>query len=321
MLHGTSLIFGITVAFGSGLALLDDIATLLDDVATQSKIATTKTAGVLGDDLALNAQQVTGVRAEREIPVVLAVAKGSLLNKAALIPIAMLISAFAPWAITPLLLVGGAYLCFEGVEKVLHRYLHPEVDQERAERVKAIAEPKVDMVEFERKKIRGAVITDLVLSGEILVLALATVASQSLLEQFLTLVVVSLIITFAVYGFVAGIVRMDDVGLRLVTSTRTIGKPLGRFLLWFAPVLMRVLAVVGTIAMWVVGGSIYAHGLPFLHHMSETVIGTVSSVAVAGPALAVLGLPLFDGVVGVVVGSVLVGLFMLGKLVLGRSSH
>ncbi|NMY12088.1 Inner membrane protein YedI [Pseudomonas veronii 1YdBTEX2] len=309
------------MAFGSGLALLDDIATLLDDVATQSKIATTKTAGVLGDDLALNAQQVTGVRAEREIPVVLAVAKGSLLNKAALIPIAMLISAFAPWAITPLLLVGGAYLCFEGVEKVLHRYLHPEVDQERAERVKAIAEPKVDMVEFERKKIRGAVITDLVLSGEILVLALATVASQSLLEQFLTLVVVSLIITFAVYGFVAGIVRMDDVGLRLVTSTRTIGKALGRFLLWFAPVLMRVLAVVGTIAMWVVGGSIYAHGLPFLHHMSETVIGTVSSVAVAGPALAVLGLPLFDGVVGVVVGSVLVGLFMLGKLVLGRSSH
>lgn len=143
------------MAFGSGLALLDDIATLLDDVAAQSKIATTKTAGVLGDDLALNAQQVTGVRAEREIPVVLAVAKGSLLNKAALIPIAMLISAFAPWAITPLLMVGGAYLCFEGVEKVLHRFLHPEVDQERAERVKAIAEPKVDMVEFERKKIRG----------------------------------------------------------------------------------------------------------------------------------------------------------------------
>ena len=172
------------MAFGSGLALLDDIATLLDDVAAQSKIATTKTAGVLGDDLALNAQQVTGVRAEREIPVVLAVAKGSLLNKAALIPIAMLISAFAPWAITPLLMVGGAYLCFEGVEKVLHRFLHPEVDQERAERVKAIAEPKVDMVEFERKKIRGAVITDLVLSGEILVLALATVASEPLLEQF-----------------------------------------------------------------------------------------------------------------------------------------
>lgn len=197
-LHGTLLKLGITVAFGSGLALLDDIATLLDDVAAQSKIATTKTAGVLGDDLALNAQQVTGVRAEREIPVVLAVAKGSLLNKAALIPIAMLISAFAPWAITPLLMVGGAYLCFEGVEKVLHRFLHPEVDQERAERVKAIAEPKVDMVEFERKKIRGAVITDLVLSGEILVLALATVASEPLLEQFLTLVVVSLIITFAV---------------------------------------------------------------------------------------------------------------------------
>jgi predicted DNA repair protein MutK len=303
------------------LALLDDIATLLDDVAAQSKIATTKTAGVLGDDLALNAQQVTGVRAEREIPVVLAVAKGSLLNKAALIPIAMLISAFAPWAITPLLMVGGAYLCFEGVEKVLHRFLNPEVDQERAERVKAIAEPKVDMVEFERKKIRGAVITDLVLSGEILVLALATVASEPLLEQFLTLVVVSLIITFAVYGFVAGIVRMDDVGLRLVTSTRTIGKALGRFLLWFAPVLMRVLAVVGTIAMWLVGGGIYTHGLPFLHHMSETVIGTVSSVAVAGPALAVAASPLFDGVVGVVVGSVLVGLFMLGKLVLGRSSH
>ncbi|WP_116826494.1 MULTISPECIES: DUF808 domain-containing protein [Pseudomonas syringae group] len=309
------------MAFGSGLALLDDIATLLDDVAAQSKIATTKTAGVLGDDLALNAQQVTGVRAEREIPVVLAVAKGSLLNKAALIPIAMLISAFAPWAITPLLMVGGAYLCFEGVEKVLHRFLHPEVDQERAERVKAIAEPKVDMVEFERKKIRGAVITDLVLSGEILVLALATVASEPLLEQFLTLVVVSLIITFAVYGFVAGIVRMDDVGLRLVTSTRTIGNASGRFLLWFAPVLMRVLAVVGTIAMWLVGGGIYTHGLPFLHFMSETVVGTVSSVAVAGPALAVLGAPLFDGIVGIVVGSLLVGLFMLGKLVLGRKSH
>ncbi|WP_439125925.1 MAG: DUF808 domain-containing protein (plasmid) [Pseudomonas rhizophila] len=309
------------MAFGSGLALLDDIATLLDDVAAQSKIATTKTAGVLGDDLALNAQQVTGVRAEREIPVVLAVAKGSLLNKAALIPIAMLISAFAPWAITPLLMVGGAYLCFEGVEKVLHRFLHPEVDQERAERVKAIAEPKVDMVEFERKKIRGAVITDLVLSGEILVLALATVASEPLLEQFLTLVVVSLIITFAVYGFVAGIVRMDDVGLRLVTSTRTFGNASGRFLLWFAPVLMRVLAVVGTIAMWLVGGGIYTHGLPFLHFMSETVVLTVSSVAVAGPALAVLGAPLFDGVVGVVVGSLLVGLFMLWKLVLGRKSH
>lgn len=309
------------MAFGSGLALLDDIATLLDDVAAQSKIATTKTAGVLGDDLALNAQQVTGVRAEREIPVVLAVAKGSLLNKAILIPIAMLISAFAPWAITPLLMVGGAYLCFEGVEKVLHRFLHPEVDQERAERAKAIAEPKVDMVEFERKKIRGAVITDLVLSGEILVLALATVATEPLIEQFLTLVVVSLIITFAVYGFVALIVRMDDVGLRLAASPKAVLTGLGRFLLWFAPVLMRVLAVVGTIAMWLVGGGIYTHGLPFLHHISAEIIEAASSIAVAGPVLAGLASPMFDGIVGIVVGSVLVALFVLGKSVFGRTAH
>ncbi|MFT7774851.1 DUF808 domain-containing protein [Roseateles sp.] len=250
------------------LVLLDDIATLLDDVATMTKVAAKKTAGVLGDDLALNAQQVTGVQADRELPVVWAVAVGSLLNKAILVPAALAISAFAPWAITPLLMLGGAFLCFEGFEKLAHKYLHAaEEDQSRhEERVKAIADPQVDMASFERDKIKGAIRTDFILSAEIIVIALGTVASQPLQTQLAVLVAVAVAMTVGVYGLVAGIVKMDDAGLWLSRRAGAAAQAVGRFLLAAAPRLMKTLSVLGTAAMFLVGGGILVHGIAPLHH-------------------------------------------------------
>lgn len=293
------------------LALIDDIATILDDVAVLSKVAAQKTAGVLGDDLALNAQQVVGVSAERELPVVWAVCKGSLVNKLILVPAALLISVFAPWAVTPLLMVGGAYLCLEGFEKLAHKFLHSEREDAAHDTVlqQALENPAVDLLELEREKVQGAIRTDFVLSAEIIAITLGTVQSSPWLTQLVVLGGVGVLMTFGVYGFVAGIVKLDDAGLFL--TRRHAGGPLnalGRGLLWAAPALMRTLTVVGTAAMFLVGGGILVHGAGPLHHAVEAVLATVSGAgALAAVAQTVLPLVL-DALVGAVAG----GLVLLG---------
>lgn len=251
--------------------LLDDIATLLDDVAAMTKVAAKKTAGVLGDDLALNAQQVTGVNADRELPVVWAVAKGSLLNKAILVPAALLISAFAPWLITPLLMAGGLFLCFEGAEKLLHAWLHSRSEDEahHAELVQAVSDEQVDLVAFEKDKIKGAIRTDFILSAEIIVITLGTVSDAAFSSQLAVLVGISVLITLGVYGLVAGIVKLDDVGLWLMRQPGTIQQRMGRLLLAMAPRLMKTLSVLGTAAMFLVGGGILLHGVPELGYALE----------------------------------------------------
>jgi predicted DNA repair protein MutK len=280
------------------LALLDDIASLLDDVSLLTKVAARKTAGVLGDDLALNAQQVTGMAANRELPVVWAVAKGSLLNKLILVPAALAISAIAPWAVMPLLMLGGAYLCFEGFEKVAHKLLHPgEVDEHRQELQRAVADPTVDLVQLEKDKIKGAVRTDFILSAEIIVIALGTVTDEPLVTRVLVLSGIALLMTALVYGAVAAIVKIDDVGLWLCRRGGTL-KPLGGFLLRCMPWLMKGLSVAGTAAMFLVGGTILVHGVPALDHAIEAWTGD------AAGALAVL-LPLvLHAVVGLVAGAI-----------------
>jgi uncharacterized protein len=247
------------------LALLDDITTVLDDVAVLSKVAAKKTSGVLGDDLALNAQQVAGVQAERELPVVWAVAKGSMKNKAILVPAALALSAAAPWAVTPLLMFGGLFLCYEGFEKLAHRFLRTEaeVEKEHAELVKAVADPKVDMVAFEQEKISGAVRTDFILSAEIIAITLGAVAGKDFVVRAGVLAAMALLMTVFVYGFVALVVKLDDLGQDL--SRRKGSAAFGRFLLAAAPLLMKALSVLGTAAMFMVGGGILAHGVPGLH--------------------------------------------------------
>jgi predicted DNA repair protein MutK len=264
------------MAGSSFFALFDDIAALLDDIALMSKVAAKKTAGVLGDDLALNAQQVTGVNADRELPVVWAVAKGSLLNKCILVPAALAISALIPWLITPLLMLGGAYLCFEGAEKVLHALFHKDDKKaHQAEVVKAVADESVDLVAFESNKIKGAIRTDFILSAEIIVIVLGTTTDAEALfrVQALVLCVVAFFLTVGVYGAVAAIVRMDDAGLYLIQKTNSLARKLGQFLLWAAPKLMHFLSVFGTAAMFLVGGGILIHGIPFaaeqMHHIEE----------------------------------------------------
>ncbi len=290
------------------LALLDDITTVLDDVAVLSKLAAKKTSGVLGDDLALNAQQVTGVAAERELPVVWAVAKGSLLNKAILVPAALAIGAFAPWAITPLLMVGGAFLCFEGFEKLAHKFLHSSAERaaEHQALVQAVADPQVDLVAFERDKIKGAVRTDFILSAEIIAITLGTVSQSPFSTQALVLVTVALLITVGVYGLVAGIVKLDDLGLYLSRQADATRQALGRAVLAAAPWLMKALSVVGTAAMFLVGGGILLHGLPWLHHAIQGLLpqqgfwqGLLSIAAdglvgVAAGALCVAGMTLWQ---------------------------
>lgn len=249
------------------LTLLDDIATLLDDISVMGKLAAKKTAGVLGDDLSLNAQQVSGVRANRELPVVWSVAKGSLLNKVILVPLALLISAFLPWAITPLLMVGGAFLCFEGVEKVLHTLharKHKESPEVRQKRLEAVASQ--DPLAFEREKVKGAVRTDFILSAEIVAITLGIVADAPLLNQVLVLSGIAVLVTIGVYGLVGVIVRLDDMGYWLVERGSAFAKALGQGLLALAPRLMKMLTIVGTLAMFLVGGGIVVHGLSPLHH-------------------------------------------------------
>ena len=258
------------MAGSSLLTLLDDIATLLDDISLMGKLAAKKTAGVLGDDLSLNAQQVSGVRANRELPVVWGVAKGSLLNKVILVPLALLISAFLPWAITPLLMVGGAFLCFEGAEKILHTLharKHKESPEARQERLASIA--KQDPKTFERDKVKGAIRTDFILSAEIVAITLGIVAEAPLLNQVLILSGIAVLVTIGVYGIVAVIVKLDDMGFWLVEKANALAQATGKTLLFIAPWLMKILSVVGTLAMFLVGGGIVVHGIAPLHHAIE----------------------------------------------------
>lgn len=272
------------MAGGSLLALLDDIATVLDDVAILTKVAAKKTAGVLGDDLALNAQQVSGVKADRELPVVWAVAKGSFVNKLILVPAALAISAFAPVLITPLLMVGGAFLCYEGFEKLAHRFLHPKEEDaaHHKELVTALADPAVDLVAFEKDKIKGAIRTDFILSAEIVAITLGTVAQSNFATQVGVLSGISLLMTVGVYGLVAGIVKLDDAGLHLSRGAG-VTRSLGFAILAVAPWLMKALSVAGTAAMFLVGGGILVHGIPALHHLGES-LGMLAAIALDGAA-------------------------------------
>ena len=289
-------------------ALLDDIATLLDDVSVLTKVAAQKTAGVLGDDLALNAQQVSGVAAERELPVVWAVAKGSMRNKLILVPAALLLSLTLPWLITPLLMLGGAYLCFEGFEKLAHVLLHrgqDDADREAA-LMQALTDPAVDLVELEKDKIKGAIRTDFVLSAEIIAITLGTVQNSGWLPQLSVLAAVAVLMTVGVYGLVAGIVKLDDLGLYLSrppqkAARRAWKQTLGRWLLQAAPALMKTLSVLGTAAMFLVGGGILAHGLPFMQQLTGLLDGTAATLA---------GL-LLDMVTGVVAGALVYVLLAL----------
>jgi len=298
------------VAAANLLALLDDIATLMDDIAVMSKVAAKKTAGVLGDDLALNADQVQGVKADRELPVVWAVAKGSLLNKVILVPAALLISAFIPALITVLLVCGGLYLCFEGAEKILHKYFsHGGEQQEREARLAAISNSSTDMVAFEKAKIKGAIRTDFILSAEIIVIALGSVNTASFTTQIGVLIALSVAITVGVYGLVAAIVKMDDVGLYLLRksltgSMNTSQRFMGRALLVSAPILMKTLAIVGTIAMFLVGGGILTHNIEPMHHIAELFTQLLPQMQLVLSVIA-------DGVIGLIAGCMLALIWQL----------
>ena len=288
-------------------ALLDDITTVLDDVGVLTKLAAKKTAGVLGDDLALNAQQVAGVTSNRELPVVWAVARGSLLNKAILVPLALLLSVFAPWAVTPLLMAGGAYLCYEGVEKLAHKWLHAGGDAaHEAELARMLTDPGMDPVQIERDKVKGAIRTDFVLSAEIIAITLAAVAAATLTTRIGVLVTIALVMTAGVYGLVAAIVKLDDLGLHLQQRASRVAQTAGRAILAAAPWLMRTLSVVGTLAMFMVGGGIIAHGVPALHHASAMLAAVSDPFGWLTPLL-------FDAALGVIVGGVVLALAALGK--------
>jgi len=307
------------------LTLLDDIATILDDVALMTRVAAKKTAGVLGDDLALNAQQVTGVRAERELPVVWAVFKGSAFNKLILVPVALVISAVAPWLITPLLMLGGLYLCFEGVEKLAHRYLHPaENESEKARLKAAVADESVDLVAMEQGKIKGAIRTDFILSAEIIVITLGTVGEAPFVVRVATLVTIAVLMTIGVYGLVAGIVKLDDGGRALVASGESGGGAwkgsLGRGILWFAPILMKTLSIVGTAAMFLVGGGILTHGFHWISERIASTADVVSSIPGIGAIAESLTKMLLDGLVGIIAGAVVLALVTLVGRIRGGDS-
>ena len=302
------------------LALIDDIASILDDVAVMSKVAAKKTAGVLGDDLALNAHQVAGVHTDRELPVVWAVAKGSLKNKAILVPAALVISAFVPRAIGPLLMIGGAYLCFEGFEKIAHKFLHDEKEEaHHVEHLKALINPAVDMVAIEKDKIQGAVRTDFILSAEIVVIALGTVANAAFGKQVAVLCAIAILMTAGVYGIVAGIVKLDDAGLHLSQKSgnnfwRKIQRAVGEVLLNLAPYLMKGLSIVGTIAMFMVGGGILIHGIPGALDLSHRLAHGAGAIPGVGGLLETVLPTLLDVLVGVLAGA----LVLLGVTVAAR---
>ena len=296
------------MAASSLLALIDDIAALLDDVALLSKVAAQKTTGVLGDDLALNAQQVSGVAAERELPVVWAVAKGSFRNKAILVPAALAISAWAPWAVTPLLMVGGAYLCFEGFEKLAHKFIHSAAEDaaDHASLKATASDPSLDLVAFERDKIRGAIRTDFILSAEIIAITLGTVAGSVFTTQLLVLSSIAIAMTVGVYGLVAGIVKLDDAGLYLSRRPSAMARATGHALLSAAPWLMKGLAVAGTAAMFLVGGSILSHGFAFLHGAAPALAAMLSApLWLAGAVV--------DAGVGITAGAICLAAVTLGQ--------
>ncbi len=310
------------------LLLLDDIATVLDDVAVMTKAAVKKTAGVLGDDLALNAKQVTGVRPARELPVVWAVARGSALNKLILVPAALATSWLAPWAITPLLMAGGGYLCFEGVEKILHGLLqradhagHADEDHYEAARraalTEAVADPTIDPVAVESQKITGAIRTDFILSAEIIVITLGVVAGKPFLTQLAVLVAISAAMTVGVYGLVAGIVKLDDLGALLAGRPSAAAQALGRGILAAAPWLMRALSIAGTSAMFLVGGGIIAHGIPAVHHAVHDGVATILGEAHGPSTVATLLTMAADAAVGILVGLALVAALSLGSRLAG----
>ncbi|WP_419240229.1 DUF808 domain-containing protein [Photobacterium leiognathi] len=302
------------MAGASLLTLLDDIATVLDDVAVMTKVAARKTAGVLGDDLALNAQQVTGVRAERELPVVWGVAKGSFKNKLILVPAALLISVVAPWLIQPMLLLGGLFLCFEGVEKIIEKFFHTEAKAE--DKVEALANSNIDPATYEKEKIKGAVRTDFVLSAEIIVITLGVVQDHPFFTQAVVVSVIAAVMTAGVYGLVAGIVKLDDAGLYLVNHSEkaSLKHRFGTMLVNLAPYLMKFLAVVGTIAMFLVGGGIVVHTLPHSHQIVEQITHAVSF-----PGSASILPSLFNGIVGVIAGAVVVAVVTVINKIRGKA--
>ncbi|MCG6362899.1 DUF808 domain-containing protein [Vibrio fluvialis] len=302
------------MAGASLLTLLDDIATVLDDVAVMSKVAAKKTAGVLGDDLALNAQQVSGVAAEREIPVVWAVAKGSFRNKLILVPAALIISSIAPWLIMPLLLLGGLFLCFEGAEKVLEKLFHSQPEKKPEEAMEELSQVNVE--EYEQKKIKGAIRTDFILSAEIIVIALGTVQGKEMLTQIVVVSLIAIIMTAGVYGLVAGIVKLDDLGFYLERKSKGEGlrARLGSALVSFAPKLMKGLTVVGTAAMFLVGGGIVVHNVPVIHHWIEPVLMDLPNLSLVSSLVPAL----LNGLIGVVAGLVIVAVMEVVHKVRGN---
>jgi hypothetical protein len=299
------------------LILLDDIATILDDVSVMTKVAAKKTAGVLGDDLALNAQQVAGVKADRELPVVWAVGVGSLRNKAILVPSALAISALAPWAVLPLLMLGGAYLCFEGFEKLAHKWLHGKAEDRAHHKdlIEAVADPAVDMRAHEKDKIRGAVRTDFILSAEIIVITLGVVAAKPFITQLTVLVGVAVAMTVGVYGLVAGIVKLDDLGLYLARAGGKLRRSVGELLVRAAPRMMKALSILGTAAMFLVGGGILTHGIPWAHHGIEQVAASLGAAGAIGGVLQAVAPAVLNGLAGIVAGAaVLLAVTYAGKV-------
>jgi predicted DNA repair protein MutK len=292
------------MAGSSFFALFDDIATILDDVSVLTKVAAKKTAGVLGDDLALNAQQVSGVKTDRELPVVWAVAKGSSINKLIIVPTALAISFVASWAITPLLMLGGAFLCFEGVEKIAHTLLHSkeELEKHNKELLQAVNDPHVDLMALEKDKIKGAIRTDFILSAEIIVITLGTVAAAKFPQQVIVLCAVAILMTIGVYGLVAGIVKLDDFGLYLTLKKNGLKQFVGRQILKAAPYLMRTLSVLGTAAMFLVGGSIVVHGIPWLSELLHHIVHVAAGTPLIGSTLEVLLPVVLEGITGILIG-------------------
>ena len=307
------------MAASSLLALIDDIATILDDVSVMAKIAAKKASGVLGDDLALNAQQVTGVNADRELPVVWAVAKGSMLNKLILVPAALAISAFIPWLITPLLMLGGAFLCYEGFEKVAHRFWPHAGGEEHEKLAQALADPAVDMVALEKDKIKGAIRTDFILSAEIIAITLGVVASAPLMTQVGVLASIAIAMTIGVYGLVAGIVKLDDAGLYLsLRPDSGFQRSLGRGILAAAPWMMKTLSIVGTAAMFMVGGGILVHGVPALGEMLHHVEEAAHALPGVGGVLGWLASPLSGAIAGIIAGGIVFLVVGLAKRLFNR---
>ena len=313
------------MAGASLLTLLDDIAMLLDDVAVLSKVAAKKTVGLLGDDLAVNAEQLSGgIRADRELPVVWAVFKGSMLNKAILVPIALLLSYFLPILIMPLLMLGGAYLCYEGFEKVWHNFTDKAaVEYHKEQLIAALKDPNIDLKNFEKDKIKGAIRTDFILSAEIIIIALGTIADKNITTQIPVLAVIAILMTVGVYGLVAGIVKIDDGGVALIKDKSTslwgeFKRGLGQFMIGFAPKLMKFLAVAGTLAMWLVGGSLITHGVHTMHAYIITASEVMGKIPIIGNILTTITPLSIDLIVGFILGALLVYIELVLKTLTQR---